>query len=77
MIIRLRMLYLFYVYGCRSKIMHKSCFLLLWIADKILRKFFIKFLAFFKNSYTANSDEMNVKNAENNNLKNYIPQNLS
>lgn len=56
-------------------IMRKSCFLLLWIADKILRKFFIKFLAFFKNSYTANSDEMNVKNAENNNLKNYIPQN--
>lgn len=55
--------------------MRKSCFLLLWIADKILRNFFIKFLAFFKNSYTANSDEMNVKNAENNNLKNYIPQN--
>lgn len=52
-----------------------ACFLLLWIEDKIERNFFIKFLAFFKNSYTANSDEMNVKNAENNNLKNYIPQN--
>lgn len=74
MITRLHMLYLFYVYGCRSKIMRKSCFLLLLIADKILRKFLIKFLAFFKISYTANSDEMNVKKAENNNLKNYIPQ---
>lgn len=58
-------------------IMHKSCFLLLWIANKIFRKILIKFLAFFKISYTANSDEMNVKNAKNNNLKNYIPQNLS
>lgn len=66
------MLYLFYVYGCCLKIMYKSCFLFLWIVNKIFRKILIKFLVFFKIFYMVNFDEMNVKNVKNNNLKNYI-----